>query len=61
MKIKRTVEADLAFLSGDSDASRVARCLIKNFESPTWNGYQYVPPGTLTDSGEFIHNQGVGE
>lgn len=37
-------EKELSLLTGTSEASKVAYCLLRLAESKPWGGYQYCPP-----------------
>lgn len=48
--IEKSAERDLKLLSGTSEQSKIARCLIQAKQDSMWNGYQYVPPLTILDT-----------
>lgn len=40
---------ELALLGGTSEASKIARCLLRYPEQALWGGYVHCPPGSLLD------------
>lgn len=50
-KIEKSTERDLKLLSGTSEQSKIARCLINTAkQNESWGGFQYVPPLSILDT-----------
>ena len=44
------IAKEIEFLAGDSKESEVARYLVCSKSDHVWEGYQYIPPGSVLES-----------